>query len=233
MKRKSNRCGVLIAFTLCVLAVGVGTFTAVRGDKAREKTPAAEKADEAFTFHVEPSAEPAPANEPVSGVPDTRGPVYYSPGEGFGETESEEAAADKPVRVLPLGTKIIKDYSGGELVRSATMEDWRAHNGIDFGGEPGAAVCSAADGVVSSVFKDDFWGNVVEISLNDSVTARYCGLGSISVKAGDSISAGDSFAVLGEIPAESADGPHLHFEIIADGNFADPLEYLNIPDPAE
>ena len=230
MKKRKNNRYLLIAVAVCVLAAGVGTFTALRElPETVNSSSAKENAGEAFTLIKPEPSEAVAANDKVSGVPDLRPHEAYS---AAAEPESESTAGSGTV--LPLGTRITKDFSAGELVYSETMKDWRTHNGIDFGGESGDTVFSACRGEVDDVYTDDFWGTVIEIRISDSVTARYCGVEpGVPVAKGDMVSPGDAIAVLGEIPVECADGSHLHFEIIVNGEPADPLAFLKLDKGAE
>ena len=72
------------------------------------------------------------------------------------------------------------------------------------------------------------WGQIVEID-DGAITWRYCGLasGSVLVKAGDEVLAGQAIATLDQAPAESALEPHLHLETLRGGNYEDPRQYLS------
>lgn len=130
--------------------------------------------------------------------------------------------------LLPGSTQIVKDFSMGIPVFSDTMNDWRTHNGVDFGGNEGDPVLAVADAVVTDVYEDVSWGGVVELDFGGGVTARYCGLQHDSIEAavGDQVKQGDILGVLGSVPVESEDGCHLHYEMRVDGAVADPLEVL-------
>ena len=54
--------------------------------------------------------------------------------------------------------------------------------------------------------------------------ASYCGLEKEpAVKKGDSVKMGDVIGKVGEIPVESEEDPHLHFEVRINGTVTDPL----------
>lgn len=88
---------------------------------------------------------------PATGVADERG------------TEQEQTAAPTEREtqadyfMLPLGTKINKDFSNGEMVESKTMGDWRVHSGIDFAAKKGDDVKAVGAGTVLSVENDSMW----------------------------------------------------------------------------
>ena len=108
------------------------------------------------------------------------------------------------------------------------MGDWRVHNGVDFAGSAGNEVLAVADGTVTRVYDDSFWGTVVEIDHSNGMTARYCGLKSGScLPEGSKVEKYSKIGVLGHIPVEISDEDHLHFEVLIDGEPVDPLAALN------
>lgn len=127
---------------------------------------------------------------------------------------------------LPVDNKIIAAFSGDELVYNLTMGDWRTHNGIDIKATRDTAVKACCDGTVKKIYNDGMLGWVVEIETEDFIT-RYCGLAEkVFVKTGDKVQQGDSIGKVGEIPLESATDSHLHLEIVKNGNYQNPDEYL-------
>lgn len=128
---------------------------------------------------------------------------------------------------LPLLSEVDKPFSGGDMVQSKTMGDWRVHNGVDFRGTVGDQVRAVNNGVVKAVYDDVLWGTVVEIDHGNGLVARYCGLGKGSTAAvGDKVKINDRIGNLGSVPVESADEVHLHFEIRQDGTAVDPMPIL-------
>jgi len=114
------------------------------------------------------------------------------------------------------------------MVKSATMGDWRVHNGVDFGGEPEQEVLAIQSGKVKSVKPDPLWGTVVTIDHGSGVVARYCGLSQEGVvEEGRAVEQGEPIGVIAQVPCESAEDPHLHLEITVNGKVADPLAVMN------
>lgn len=129
--------------------------------------------------------------------------------------------------MYPLNEVVHKAYSGGNLVYSETMGDYRSHNGADFQGGEGDTVKAVADGIVLSVTKDELWGDCVEIDHGHNMVVKYCGFKTTAVEKGYTLKQGDSLGTLGRIPIEAADGCHLHLEIKINGKFVNPMEALN------
>ncbi len=166
---------------------------------------------------TETTTKEAPVNNPVTNIPDDR----Y-------QTETTTKGAVSVYFSYPLGNKITKEYSKGEIVKNKTTDDWRTHNGVDINGALGDQVNAICDGEVTEVRDDALWGTVVTIDHGNGITADYCGLEKNStVQPGDMIKINQKIGVLGEIPLESADGVHLHLEIHRDGVTVAPADYLD------
>lgn len=221
MKKKFRKSpNIYLALFACLLAVGLGSLAAMREESDGT-------IDEEFTrisveWSVEETAPPLTdeANIRVSGVEDERIASTTVPVEKNKPFSGEFA--------LPMGNDIVKDYSNGEMVESKTMGDWRVHNGVDFSGSAGNEVRAVADGTVTKVYDDSFWGTVVEIDHGNGMTARYCGLRNNGVlQEGAEVKKQDKIGTLGHIPVEISDEDHLHFEVLIDGENVDPLKALN------
>lgn len=127
----------------------------------------------------------------------------------------------------PLDGKVIGTFSGGELVKSPTLGDWRTHDGIDIAGAASANVKAAAAGTVSKVQNDPLWGTVIEVTHADKLVTVYSGLAANTpIRKGDTVKAGATLGVLGTIPAESSMESHLHFAVRKNGKYIDPLSIL-------
>lgn len=166
---------------------------------------------------TETTTEESPVNNPVQNIPDER----YN-------TETTTKGTVSVYFSYPLGNKIAKEYSKGEIVKNKTTDDWRTHNGVDINGAKGDQVNAICDGEVTEIRDDALWGTVVTIDHGNGITADYCGLEKNStVQPGDTVKINQKIGVLGEIPLESADGVHLHLEIHRDGVTVSPTDYLD------
>lgn len=223
MKKKLKKYpNIYLALFVCLIAVGIGS---VVGLTSRNEIGGTEDFSRVTVQWSIENEEPLTdnANIGISGIADER--IYTVP-----ET-TEKIEENKPYSgdfALPMGTDIIKDFSNGEMVQSKTMGDWRVHSGVDFGGSAGNKVVAVADGKVTAVYDDSFWGTVVEIDHGNGMTARYCGLKSGScLPEGSEVKKYDKIGSLGHIPVEISDPDHLHLEILIDGETVDPLKALN------
>lgn len=125
----------------------------------------------------------------------------------------------------PLSESVSVGYSE-ELVYDETMGDYRAHPAVDFSGREDDKIVAINDGIVLNVYTDNMYGTVVEIDHGGKLIAKYCGLKSVSVKKGSSVTKGGKVGTLGEIPIEGSSAPHLHFETTLNGKPVNPLNVM-------
>lgn len=127
--------------------------------------------------------------------------------------------------ILPCEDEILKDYSPTP-VYDETMDDWRVHKAIDFTCEKGTPVYSVGNGRVTKVYADTSYGYCIEIDFGD-FTGRYCGLEQgTTVKFDAVIKKGDTVGKTGDLPCESGQEPHFHFEVLKDGKNVDPIDAI-------
>lgn len=149
--------------------------------------------------------------------------------------DNKDDETDKPTSsdtswVTPLATiNVITPYDFVEDVTLNSM--WHFHTGIDLAASVGTSVACCYDGVVESVITDDsLEGNKVTIRHANGVKTCYSFIDVKSgLKVGDSVKKGDTLGTVAE-PAgkECMLEPHVHFEVIENGESADPDKYLDI-----
>ena len=98
------------------------------------------------------------------------------------------------------------------------------HTGLDIGGDTGQPFVAAAGGTVSSVGWSGGYGNMILIDHGNGVATRYAHASKVSVSNGQQISKGESIGLVGSTGRST--GPHLHFEVIINGDTVNPLNYL-------
>lgn len=220
--------GFYITLGVCVFAAVAASGLAIRSMVGRLETnePTSE-----VTSWVENTQEAGKAQSSVPVLPTSPSPSP-KPSSSSASSSAQQnqqkqsatgAAAQTSAFILPVEGQVTAAYSGDELVYNETLADWRTHNGLDITAAAGSDVKAAMAGTVSKIIDDPQWGTVVEVTLNDGQVLRYCGLSSkVAVGEGALIEQGDILGTLGEIPAESALEPHLHFELLSDGRLIDP-----------
>lgn len=101
------------------------------------------------------------------------------------------------------------------------------HPGIDISTDKGQPVFATADGAVETASYTGDYGNLVVLRHGFGLTTRYGHLNNFAVKAGQTVRRG---AVIGYVGTTGrTTGPHLHYEILANGQLLNPLQLLSQP----
>ncbi len=105
----------------------------------------------------------------------------------------------------------------------------RFHHGVDFKAAYGQGVPAAADGRVVEAADRDAYGLTVVIEHPDGLRTRYAHLANMTVSVGDRVLQGQEIGRVGQ--SGRATGPHLHFEVIRDGQRIDPTTVVALQGP--
>jgi murein DD-endopeptidase MepM/ murein hydrolase activator NlpD len=98
------------------------------------------------------------------------------------------------------------------------------HPGLDFAAPIGTDIYAAGGGRVRFAgFQSDL-GNMVEIDHGNGLVSRYAHSSKLYVKEGDIVAPGQRIAAVGSTGRST--GPHVHFEILHEGRYVDPMQYL-------
>lgn len=104
----------------------------------------------------------------------------------------------------------------------------KQHTGLDIAGAAaGTPVVAAADGVVTYAGWLGGYGNCVMINHGDGVVTLYGHGSEILTEVGAEVKQGDTIMAVGS--TGNSTGPHLHFEVRVNGEYTNPLYYVNIP----
>ena len=209
-----------IVLSLCLIAVGVAAWSAVSAF-SEFKTQ-----QEDSTPQIE-----SPVQESETPVKSELPKVEYEKPAEKPKTESTEQKTDAPQSfVLPIdNANIIKTFDETNLQYSKTLGDMRLHLGTDFSAETDTAVKAVTSGTVKEIYEDALLGKTVVIDHSGSLIAKYCGLkDELFVAVGDAVEPGSEIGKTGTVPSESADEPHLHFEMYKDGKAVSPLKTMNM-----
>lgn len=222
--------GFYMILLLCVAAVAVAAYVLFASPNTAETDPM-----NGYVYHADDSVH---ASDTLDGVPamdaggDTAQETAGDTTEQKTQTETSAADADTDTAAAaalvftpPMETDVSRAYSGDTLEYDETTEDWRTHNGADYAGEEGDAVCAIAAGTVTEVGEDAIRGKYVILSHAQDMTSLYTGLKDIAVSEGDSVAGGKQIAVLGTpMPLEEKQGTHLHLEVTKAGTCIDPAQ---------
>ena len=120
--------------------------------------------------------------------------------------------------VTPVSGVITSRFAAIENVRSGS------HTGLDIGAASGTPIKAVADGVVTYASSMGTYGNLVRISHGNGVETYYAHCSKILVGVGQTVSAGDTVALVGS--TGNSTGPHLHLEVRINGTPVNPQNYL-------
>jgi murein DD-endopeptidase MepM/ murein hydrolase activator NlpD len=121
-----------------------------------------------------------------------------------------------------------------EKIRITSLFGWRKnpfnrntrsfHSGVDFAGKPGTPIYATGDGVVEGNSRMSGYGIVVLINHGYGYKTMYAHLSKASVKPGEKIKRGQVIGKLGTTGAST--GPHLHYEVLKNGQRVNPMNYI-------
>ncbi|MDP3716841.1 MAG: M23 family metallopeptidase [Acidobacteriota bacterium] len=101
------------------------------------------------------------------------------------------------------------------------------HPGLDISADKGDPVYATADGTVSSAAMAGNYGNLVVIDHGYGIETRYGHLSAFKVRDGQAVKRGDLLGLVGTTGRTT--GPHLHYEVRANGRILNPLQLLLTP----
>ena len=230
--KKNNSKGFYIALGVCLIAIGVAAWTTydsvVNYAEPEENVTSSQTAKE--------------TNETVSGIKVIAGENSTTKTESSPKISTKEQTSKVPAKpsqkqpvkqtaaaplkfISPVDKAVTQKFSGKNLIFSKTMQDWRSHDGTDFGAKKGDTVKAVTDGKVKDIYKDDLYGNTV-VMLHGDIETYYCGLNDVSVKKNDEVKQGQKVGTIGDIPFECEDAPHLHLEMKKNNKLIEPLSVI-------
>ena len=141
-------------------------------------------------------------------------------------SQVQNTTSSKERMLVPLLGKICMDYGKDNLVYSKTLEQWTTHHGIDIAAPIGTQVKAVRSGTVTEITNHPTLGIMITIDHGDGLVTRYANLQNGNmVKEGQKV--GQGKVISGGNTAEFEIGmPHLHFEVLKDGEHQDPKLYL-------
>lgn len=226
---------LLAAMFIAVIAISIFTTASKRRGENPDTTLSDSLGEDDTTLPREsetknPARTPA-TSDTVSSGETTAGTDKNKPASK--DTE-EDVAVGTELRyfVIPVVGSISKTFEVDIPVYSLTMNDYRAHTGVDIAAELGSEVVTASSGTVCKVWNDPLMGRCIMVDHGDDIYTTYMNLSVESgseLDVGAKVSMGQAIGTVGESALiEIAEEPHLHLEMKVDGNYVNPLEYMGV-----
>lgn len=150
-----------------------------------------------------------------------------------------EILNEKKEILLANGIKV--SYSGEKLTwpcpsytRISSEFGWRIHptlgvnkfhNGVDMAAPKGTNILAAYSGEVVDATYNSSMGNYVLLNHGNGFYTIYMHASKLCVSPGDIVVEGEKIAEVGSTGRST--GPHLHFGVRKDGEYVNPMDYLN------
>lgn len=130
--------------------------------------------------------------------------------------------------IMPIDGEVYRDFSEDTLVYSNTLEEWISHIGIDIESEKATPVKVIEDGIVTDIKQDPRYGYTIIVDHGQGYKSVYCNLSTLDmVYLNKTVEKGQVISGIGDTALfESKDNPHLHLELIKDGKYVNPINYM-------
>jgi len=139
--------------------------------------------------------------------------------------EKEDMLRSIPA-IIPISTKDLTRIASGFGLRIHPIyKISKFHAGMDFTAPLGSEIYASGDGTVESVNSGKRgMGNYIVINHGFGYTSVYAHLDSFAVRTGQKVHRGDVIGYVGDTGLSIA--PHLHYEILLNGQHVDPVNYF-------
>ncbi len=152
----------------------------------------------------------------------------------IGSNDVEDITDDEPVVkpvmfIMPVEAGVVSGKYSAVPVYNETLNRYAAHQAVDFKAAAGTDVVAVYKGTIVDVSTSVTKGASIKIDHGNGLFTVYNSIEYDSeLKVGATVEAGD---VIGRVSdtnrQETADGAHLHFETIENGEYIDPAKYFS------
>ena len=120
---------------------------------------------------------------------------------------------------LPDLKRVSSDFGGRTMGGRAEN-----HSGLDMSAPSGTPIYATGPGIVTKSGWGTGYGQYVEINHGNGYITRYAHASRLIARVGDQVKAGEHIANVG--CTGRCTGPHLHYEVVKDGQRKNPSTYL-------
>ncbi|MBS4534426.1 peptidoglycan DD-metalloendopeptidase family protein [Clostridium sp. D2Q-14] len=149
------------------------------------------------------------------------------------EVISETIKSQPIAQIITKGTKAIPSSRGsgrfqipvnGRLTSPYGDRGSGFHTGIDLAASTGTTIKASDNGIVRFAGYNGSYGYMILIDHGNGYSTRYAHCSKLYVSNGQKVAKGESIAAVGNTGRST--GPHLHFEVLVNGNHRNPYDYL-------
>lgn len=142
-------------------------------------------------------------------------------------SQGSSGVVDSGDFMWPLDSKYRNITSPFGYRTHPTTGVYKLHSGCDISssGIRGASIYAAKGGTVMKAGYNRGYGNYVLINHGDGYATLYGHADTLLVSAGQVVNKGDVIGYVGNTGYST--GPHLHFEVMKDGEYTNPLSYFS------
>lgn len=226
---------ILLAFTLAASAASVAFADLVQVDSSYSQTPdrleqLSKTLSQGSYSHPDDLDLPASAkvnitlrsqDQPIELNNATIAKKY---GSSTASNSTNRYSANSPyswlvTHPLPDMKRVSSDFGGRTMGGRAEH-----HSGLDLSAPSGTPIYATGPGIVTKSGWGTGYGQYVEINHGNGYITRYAHASRLIARVGDQVKAGDHIANVG--CTGRCTGPHLHYEVVKDGQRKNPSSYL-------
>lgn len=146
----------------------------------------------------------------------------------------EKVISEPTNRIVVVGTKVVSNRGTGNFawptnggyISSDMGSRWGSfHRGIDIARPSNYDIKASDNGVVTFTGWDGTYGNKIVVDHNNGYETVYAHLSEIKVEVGQVVPQGSIIGIMGSTGRST--GTHLHFEVHKNGEYKNPVSYLN------
>lgn len=128
----------------------------------------------------------------------------------------------------PVAGNVLMDYSADRVIFFETLQQFKCNPAVIIGAKTGTQVKSAADGIITSVTKEDETGTTVTVNIGSGYSLVYGQLNDeINVKVGEQVLEGDVIGTIADPTMYySVEGSNLYFQVIKEKDTVNPMLLL-------
>ncbi len=226
-KKEKDKVAIVILLTFCVIALTSIFAVKANIDKINQNVPDMPVLEE--TKSDDSKKENKGLNSKVQNQESNELGVQISKDIPTIDSADNTASSHYISPINHSDSYVTNPYSMDKLIYSVTLDQYMTHNGLDIQAPEDSQVLAVAEGTVTAVYNDDRYGTSIEITHPGNIISIYSNLSTAEmVEIGDVVTQGQIIAGVGSTGLfESLEPAHLHFEMIKDGSYVNPQEYIS------